>query len=266
MLCLGQSSLAHSGALLLLVFLLSLELRCSLLIVRASSTILACSCVYLLVGEAWKLLSGVNVADVLAVTFGEDKVDLFQRALRRLRVEEVDDRKEDCVEDREEKVGSPTNAIDEYGRDHDNEKVPKPVGDGGDSVGLGAGLQRVYLGGIEPWQWEPGGTEESDIGEETDSGSLRGGFSIRDEGAEGKYHGKALSDSTPEEELAASDTLDGEPGSCSKDRVDDHVDSSEQESHLMGDTNGVLDDVSQLLEPCHSTSMILPGTEWGNSR
>lgn len=48
----------------------------------------------------------MHVADLLVVALGEDDVDLLQRATRGFRVEEVENRQEDGVEDGEETVGN----------------------------------------------------------------------------------------------------------------------------------------------------------------
>lgn len=105
--------------------------------------------------QEWKILSGLDVADVLGVALGEDDIDLLQAAAGRLGVCVVDDGEEDSVESAEEQVGAPTvgaRVVDEDGRDHDDEEIPQPVADGRAGGGLGPGLQRVDLGRIQPGQ------------------------------------------------------------------------------------------------------------------
>lgn len=46
----------------------------------------------------------MHVADLLIVALGEDDINFLQRATRGLRVEEVEDRQEDGVEDGKETV------------------------------------------------------------------------------------------------------------------------------------------------------------------
>lgn len=44
----------------------------------------------------------MDIADLLVVTLGEDEINLLKRAARGLRVEEVQDREEDGIEDGKE--------------------------------------------------------------------------------------------------------------------------------------------------------------------
>jgi hypothetical protein len=156
-----------------------------------------------------------------------------------LRVHKEDNREEKGVENGEEEVSTPADAVNQNRSDHNDEKVPQPVRYGGESVGLSTGLERVDLGRVQPGQREPGGTEEGDVGEETDGGTL-GGLSVtRNETCEDENHGQALADGTVEEELSASDTLNEEHGSTSEKRVDDHVDTTEQERQVLSRTDGI---------------------------
>jgi hypothetical protein len=67
---------------------------------------------------------------------GEDEVDLLERQVGGLGIAEVDERHEGEVQAHEDQVAFPCKAIDDDGRDHDNEEVP-----GGGVSGLGAGAR-----------------------------------------------------------------------------------------------------------------------------
>ena len=175
-----------------------------------------------------KLLRGQNVALVLKIALGEDEIDLLKGATGGLRVQEVDDGEEEGVENSEEQVGVGADAIEQDGSDHHDKKVPEPVGDGGGSVGLSTGLDGVDLGGVQPGQRQPSGTEECNVGKETDGGTLGGGRSAWKQASEGEDHGQELSNGADQEELAATDTLNKEPRSGGEDGVDDHVDTTEE--------------------------------------
>lgn len=166
----------------------------------------------------WELFGGFDVGDVVDFAFGEDKVDFFEGAAGCLKcgmlvhyyysvraqesrggtnlgIEKVDEGEEEGVHDGKEKVGAPAGlagAVDHDGGDHDDEEVPDPVGDGRYSVGLCSGLQWVDFCGVEPREWEPSGSKEGDVGEETDGCTLCGGLGAGDESAKGDNHGETL--------------------------------------------------------------------------
>lgn len=75
------------------------------LIVRGEA-ILACHGSSLGRSHLGQLFLGVDVADLLVVALGEDDINFLQRATRSLRVEEVENRQEDGVEDGEETIGN----------------------------------------------------------------------------------------------------------------------------------------------------------------
>jgi len=58
----------------------------------------------------------------------EDQIDIFEREVRRLWIIEVDDRDEEGQQDHEDQVGTPSDAADQDGGDHDDEEVPQPMG------------------------------------------------------------------------------------------------------------------------------------------
>lgn len=62
----------------------------------------------------------------------EDQVDILKREVGRLWIVEVDDRDEEGQQYHEDQVGTPSDAADQDGRDHDDEEVPQPVGRYGD--------------------------------------------------------------------------------------------------------------------------------------
>lgn len=213
-----------------------------------------------MVSHARKLLGSGDIADLLSVTLGEDEINLLEGATRGLGVEEVDDGEEDGVHASEEGVGAPTvgtGSVNHDGSDHDDEEVPEPVGDGGGSVSLCAGLERVDLSGVQPGERQPGSTEEGDVGEETDSSSLGGSGGTRDQSTESENHGSTLADGSNEEEFAATDTLNGEPRGSGKDGVDDHVDTTEEESHVVVGTDGLLEENGEVVDDGVATGELL---------
>ena len=210
-----------------------------------------------LVGEVWELLSGGDVRHVLHVTLGEDDVDLLEGSLLGLWVEEVDDWEEDGVHRGEEEVGTPTDVGKHGWSEHDDGEVEQPVRAGRDGVGSGAGLDWVDLGWVQPWKWEPGGTEEGDVGEETDGGSLGSAWSVWNQAGEDEDHGQALTDSTDQEELATTNALNDEPGGGGEDGVDDHVDTTEEERQLVGLADGILEENWEVVDDSVATRELL---------
>lgn len=69
-----------------------------------SKTVLASLGIDFRIAQEWELLSCLNVCHVLDEALGEDDIDLFQRAVFGLGVEDVDDREEACVHCSEEEV------------------------------------------------------------------------------------------------------------------------------------------------------------------
>ena len=95
--------------------------------------------------------------------------------------------------------------------------LPEPVGTGRDCVGLSASLERVDLCRVKPGQWQPGRTEEGDVSEQTDSGTLCWpgiGWvdTLRDQTGKYNHHGQALADGASKEQLATTDVLNQPPG------------------------------------------------------
>ncbi|KAJ8113151.1 hypothetical protein OPT61_g4648 [Boeremia exigua] len=213
-----------------------------------------------------KLLRGQDVALVLEVALGEDEINLLERAAGSLRVQEVDDGEEDGIEDGEEQVGVGSDAVDEDGRNHDNEKVPEPVGDGRSSVGLRAGLDGVDLSGVQPRQRQPGSTEERDVCEQTDGSALGSRSSVGEQAAEGQDHGQALSNGTDEEELAATDALNEEPGGGGEDGVDDHVDTTKEQGQVVGGVKSVLEQNGEVVDDSVATRKLLHHLRGGTQK
>lgn len=176
-----------------------------------------------------QLLRSPDIAHLLCVALGKDDVDLFERSLCCLRVEEVNDRDEASVCCRKEEVGSPANVGDHDRRNHDNDKVEQPVDTGGDSVGFGSGLDGVDFGRVEPGQGEPGGAEEGNVGKQAHSSAASSHFLAVNEAGERDDHGKGLSQTADEEHLSPADALDDEPGSGGEDGINDHVDTAQEE-------------------------------------
>jgi len=189
--------------------------------------------------EMGELLGGLDVGHVLHVALGEDDVDLLEGAPRRLGIEEPDDGQEAGVAGGEEEVGGPANAGDHDGDDHDDDEVEEPVRAGAHGVGLRARLDRVHLGRVEPREGQPGGAEGGDVEEEANDGAL-GDLLLavvvvaRDEASEGDGHAEHLPCRAVEEETAATDALDEEPGGGGGEGVDYHVDAADEEAHVPG--------------------------------
>ncbi|KAI7498754.1 general substrate transporter [Hortaea werneckii] len=234
------------------------------LVVVAGEAVLLSEVVDALSVELGKLLGSVDIRHLLDVALGEDQVDLLQSPTGSLRVEEVQDREEAGVEGGEEEVGTPANVLDEHWRDHDNEEVPNlgmllvqgcggllwkmtyPVLSGGQSVGFRAGLERVDLSRVQPWQWQPGSTEESNVGEETDSGTLASLLSAWNERTEGDHHGKHLTDLKTQ--LATANALDSEPGGRGEERVHNHVNTTQEQGSVVRCVDSVLEQNREVVD------------------
>ena len=97
------------------------------------------------------------------------------------------------------------------GRDHDNQKVEEPICASRHSIRLAASLDRIDLSWVQPREWEPRSTKRSYVGEETYGRSLGCGLGFWNKTRKDKDHGEHLASSTPEEELASTNTLNDEP-------------------------------------------------------
>ena len=177
-----------------------------------------------------------------------NKEHKFVRKATYLGVEEVQDGEEASVDDGKEQVGSPANAVNHDGRDHDDEEVEEPVGARRDGVGLCASLDGADLGRVEPRERQPGRSKGGDVGEEADGGALCGAGGARDQAGKGQHHGEHLAGRAPEEELAASDTLDDEPRDGGKGGVDNHVDAAQQHGHVVSLADGVLEEDGEVVD------------------
>lgn len=95
--------------------------------------------------------------------------------------------------------------------------LPKPIGTCRNRICLSASLERVDLCRVKPGQWQPGRTEEGDVSEQTDSGTLCWpgiGWvdTLRDQTGKYNHHGQALADGASKEQLATTDVLNQPPG------------------------------------------------------
>ena len=116
---------------------------------------------------------GVGVpVDEDVVVLAEEAVDVLERAVGRLGVEEVDDGHEREVEDGPDDVEAPVDAGDADGRDLDDEEVDDPVGGRADGRALGPHRQAVDLGRIKPRHTLPADAEEDVVEEEEGDGRL----------------------------------------------------------------------------------------------
>lgn len=221
------------------------------LLVGGREAVLAGLLVDLVLVELGQLLGGGDVALVLEEALGEDEVDLLERAARGLGVQEVDDGEEDGVEDAEEQVRAEAvgaRVAHQHRRDHDDEEVPQPVRHRRHGVGLRARLERVDLRRVQPGERQPRRAEERDVGEEADGRAARRRRRAGDQRPEREHHGQALADGADEEQLAAADALDGEPGRRGEDRVDDHVDAAEQERQVVRRADGRLEQDGEVVD------------------
>lgn len=175
----------------------------------------------------------------------------------RLGVPEVQDGQEEGVQRGEEQVSSPANRVDQDGRDHDDEEVPDPVGHGRGGVGLRAGLERVDLGRVQPGERQPSGTEECDVGEETDTSTLGSRGRVGNQSAKDKDHGQALANGSDEEELSAAQALDGVPGSAGKEGIDNHVDTTEEQSQILRSSDRGLEENGEVVDDGVATRQLL---------
>lgn len=198
-----------------------------------NETVLDSLALDLLLVQEGELLGSLDVRHLLDVTLGKDDINLFQRPSSRLGVEEVDDGQEAGVDRGEEQVGSPADVADHDGRHHNNEEVEEPVGASTDSVGLGARLDGVDLGRVQPRERQPCCTERGDVGEQTNGSTLGGTGSTRNETSKGDKHGNTLPDCAVKEELPSANALNQEPGEGGKDRVHNHVDTTHQQGHVV---------------------------------
>ena len=142
-----SGSLRHK-LLILSAFLLERSCSRSVLDITVGNVILTYSLGDLGFVHLGQLLGGLDIAHLLSKALGEDEVNFFKGSSGSLGVEEVNNGNKGSVERSEEEIGAPSNAGDEHRSDHDDEEVPQPVVDGGESVGLLAGLERVDFGRV----------------------------------------------------------------------------------------------------------------------
>jgi hypothetical protein len=115
--------------------------------------------------EHRQLLRRPHIRHVFEEALCKDEIDLFQTALLRLGVEDVDEGEEPGIDAREHEVRAPADVVNHDGRDHDDHEVEKPIRACRHGIGFCARLDRVDLGGIQPWQGKPGRAEKGNVGE-----------------------------------------------------------------------------------------------------
>ena len=211
------------------------------------------------IAEIRQLEGSLDVAHVLQVALGEDDVDLLERALLGLGVEEVDDRDEAEVNAPEEEIGAPLDVGNHDWGHHDNGEVEKPVEARRHSVGAHSGADGVDFGRVQPWDGQPGCAEDGNVSEESDAGSF-GRWSravVWDEAREHEDHGKSLADGAPEEELATADAVDDEPGDCSEDGIHNHVHATQEECEIVGCADGSLEQNWEVVDDCVTPAELL---------
>lgn len=208
-------------------------------------------------------MGSAHIADVLGVTLGEDDIDLLQRAVGGLGVEEPDEGDEQTVQDGEEQVGTPANVGDHDGGDHDNQEVEEPVAAGRDSVGLGTSLDGGQLSRVQPGQRQPSGTESGHVEEQTEDSTLGSLLVTRDQTGKGDNHGNALKEGSTQEELATTDLLNEEPGEGGKNGVDNHVDTTNDQGEVLSLVKGILEQHRQVVDDSVATTELLENLRGG---
>lgn len=121
------------------------------LLVGINESVLTSHLLNFSVVEVRKFVRSSDVGHLFDEALREDEIDLFERALLGLRIEEIDDWKEAGVDNSEEEVGSPLDVCNHDRRDHDDEEVEEPVAAGGYSVCTCTSPERVDLSRVEPW-------------------------------------------------------------------------------------------------------------------
>lgn len=211
----------------------------------------------LLVSQLGQLASSLDIADVLAETLGEDDIDLLQTTTGSLGVEEVEHGDEEGVPGSEEQVGTPADRGNHDRGDHDNSEVEDPVGAGGDGVGLSTGADGRDLGWVQPGQRKDTGTEEGDVQEESENGTLGRTGAAGDQTTEDDNHGDQLAGHTTDKQLATTDLLDEEPGEGGEDSVDDHVDTGDNQGHGAVHAERVLHQHGQVVDDSVTARQLL---------
>ena len=201
----------------------------------------------------------------------EDGVHLLERAVRRLRVQEVDDGHDEAVaatglakwylkvgkeqaslHDGEDDVGLPGDGGEGDGRDHDDHEVEGPVGARGQRVGGRADAQRYDLGRVQPGHAEPADGEEG-VEDEQEHGrhdTRAGAADVFQRGPvdDGQdHHGDGHAGRTEQHELPAAELLDGEDGDPRGGEVLGAVEGGQQARHERRQADLVLVDVGRVV-------------------
>lgn len=158
----------------------------------------------LVVGKLGQLLGDNSRSSLGDVGVGEDDIELLERSTGGFGVEEVDEGQEDQVGNTEDEESVRVDRGSHGWQDLHDQEVGQPVGHCRDSVGLSSDSHRVELGGVQPWEGQPSGTEEGDEEEETDSSALcvlrlLGCVTWSNQTAEGDEHRSRLSKGSDEE-------------------------------------------------------------------
>lgn len=106
--------------------------------------------------EDGEVLLGFPVPDAVR---GEEEVHLLEGALVGLGIEAVDHGQSDDVGDTEDVVGLLLEGLEDDGKQEGEPAVTDGPANDAPGVALGADLQWEDLGGVEPWDSEPGGAE-----------------------------------------------------------------------------------------------------------
>ena len=211
----------------------------------------------LVVGQLGQLGSDECRATLAQVSVGEQHIELFETAAGGFGVEDVDERQEHDVGKGEEEEGVGADGGGHGGQHLDDQEVGDPVGHCGNGVGLGSYGHRVELGGVEPREGKPCGTEERDEQVQSERGALGSLGAACLETPECDEHGETLADCTDQEELATTHTLHEEERGQGEGGVDDREDSAEDERQTGLETDLVFEKDRAVIDHGVTTSNLL---------
>ena len=147
--------------------------------------------------------------------------------IRRGALSDLHEWDEDGIDRGEEDIRAPLDVGDHDGRDHDDQEIDAPVDNIRRRRTLGTSPEGIDFRSVEPRHGEVRGAEESNVQEETESGTIGRSRGSRDETSECDDHGDHLTGAADEEEFAATERLDRPERHEGEDGVDYHVDASE---------------------------------------
>lgn len=99
-----------------------------------------------------------------------------------------------------------------------------------------------------PGQWQPSSTKASNIDKETESSTLGGSGLVWNQASKGNEHGYHLAKGTVEEELATTDSFNQKPRTSGKNRINNHVDPTENRWKLSVQLDRVFKENGQIID------------------